>query len=113
MKGATRSTSPIASEIPIKIARGRYSCNSAFIITSLRPKPGAIAEGVLRRTAADYAPLIRPVAGDHGRAMALPVPARWPGTADKTWKILGSIHGRGTWGGLAQRTMSGKSMLTA
>src|SRR6266436_3309204 len=38
MKGATRSTSPITSEIPIKIARGRYSCSSAFIFTSLHPR---------------------------------------------------------------------------
>src|ERR1700757_342015 len=40
MYGATRSASPITDEMPMKMTRGRYSCSSAFIITtSLRPTP--------------------------------------------------------------------------
>src|SRR5215475_13312349 len=129
MKGAARRISPIASEIPMKIARGRYSCSRAFIITSLHPKVSAPQS---RR--AQYPSLPNGESVGNGAApwcgglryaippyyrgrprtrIRSPVPAQWSGTADTTRKIPDSIHGRGTSKRLAQCTIGGKSMLTA
>src|SRR6266853_4043357 len=77
MKGATRSTSPINSEIPIKIARGRYSCSSAFINhLSAPPRRTATGAQSLPRPGGPAPPTrpgkswIRSTAGDKTRLSA-------------------------------------------
>src|SRR3984893_7576759 len=87
MKGATRSASPITRETPMKTTRGRYSCNSALIVTSQR-------------------------CGANRNGCAI---APWPiGPAPpKRLGKPGFDPRRGDIGVLAQCTMGGKSMLVA